>query len=180
MQAKQFKREDFAYQSAYCEENIWHLCQQEGFRNSYVVFIFSEGDAFPMLNQRASQHPTLPIFWDYHVILLVMAENNQVFDFDTTLSFNTDIKTYFKHSFVDEGLLTNGQTPMFRLIPSNDFVDTFCSDRSHMRTSSGWFSPPPSWPQIGHSGTNLSKFIQAEDNSFGERLNGYEIIDRFS
>ena len=51
MQLYRLKREDFAYQTAYCEENIWHLCQQNHFQNSYVIFIFSKGGAFPMLKQ---------------------------------------------------------------------------------------------------------------------------------
>jgi hypothetical protein len=34
MQLNHFKRENFAYQTAYCEENIWHLSQQKQFLNS--------------------------------------------------------------------------------------------------------------------------------------------------
>jgi hypothetical protein len=180
MQAKQFKREDFAYQSAYCEENIWHLCQQEGFKNSYAVFIFSKGDSFPMLNQRASQHPTLPIFWDYHVVLLVMNEDNQIFDFDTTLPFNTNIETYFNQSFIDERLLSEIERPLFRLVPSSEFSKLFSSDRSHMKTTSGWLATPPSWPCIGNSTANLSEFIQPSNNRFGKLLSYHEIINRFS
>jgi len=180
MQFNHFKREDFAYQAAYCEENIWHLCQQNPLQNSYVVFIFSKGDAFPILNQRASQHPSLPIFWDYHVVLLVMADNNQIFDFDTTLPFNTDIETYFRQSFIDERLLSDQETPLFRLVPSGEFAKVFSSDRSHMKTPSGWLAPIPSWPCIGNSGNNLSDFIRASENQFGELLTYDSILSRFS
>jgi hypothetical protein len=180
MPLQHFKREDFAYQSAYCEENIWHLCQQPYFQNSYVVFIFSNGVAFPMLNQRASEHPAFPVFWDYHLVLLVMNENNQIFDFDTTLPFNTDIGSYFNESFVNESLLSDKETPLFRLIPSDEFITSFSSDRSHMKTPTSWLSPPPSWPIIGNKGTNLAGFIQANGNQFGELLTYEGMLSRFS
>ena len=180
MQLHHFKREDFTYQAAYCEENIWHLCQQNQFQNSYVVFIFSKGDAFPMLSQRASGHPTLPIFWDYHVVLLVTSENNQILDFDTTLAFNTDIEPYFSASFVDESLLSDKEIPLFRLVPSGEFARAFSSDRSHMKTATGWLSPPPRWPIIGNVGTNLARFIQANDNPLGELLTYDAMLSRFT
>jgi len=180
MPSNNLKRENFTYQAAFCEENIWHLCQQNSLQNSYVIFIFSKGEAFPMLNQRASQHPSLPIFWDYHVVLLVMTENNQIFDFDTTLPFSTDIETYFHYSFIDENLLTDKETPLFRLVPSGEFVKLFSSDRSHMKTPSGWLAPPPSWPCIGSSKTNLSEFIQASNNHFGELLTHEAVLSRFT
>ena len=175
-----FKREDFAYQSAYCEENIWNLCQQNNFQNSYVVFIFSKGEAFPMLNQRASEHTEFPIFWDYHVVLLVMNGNNQIFDFDTILPFKTDMGSYFRESFVDERLLSHKEIPLFRVVPSNEFVTLFSSDRSHMKTSRGWLSPPPSWPIIGNVGTNLAGFIQAKANQFGKLLTYDAMLSRFN
>ena len=180
MQLHHFKREDFTYQAAYCEENIWHLCQQNQFQNSYVVFIFSKGDAFPMLSQRASGHPTLPIFWDYHVVLLVTSENNQILDFDTTLAFNTDIDFYFKESFINQSILSDKETPLFRLVPADEFASSFSSDRSHMKTPSGWLSPPPNWPIIGNKGTNLERFIQAKNNQFGELLTYDALLSRFT
>jgi hypothetical protein len=182
IQLHHFKREDFAYQAAYCEENVWHLCQQNHLRNSYVVFIFSKGDAFPMLNQRASEHPTLPIFWDYHVVLLVKNKNknNQILDFDTTLAFNTDFVSYFSESFVNESLLLDKEAPLFRLVPSNEFATSFSSDRSHMKISTGWISPPPSWQIIGSLESNLAEFIQTKDNQLGELLTYDAMLSRFT
>lgn len=180
LKRKNFKRENFIYQAAYCEENIWHLCQQNLLQNSYVIFIFGKGDAFPMLNQRASGHPDVPIFWDYHVVLLVLGENNQIIDFDTMLAFNTDIDTYFSASFINESLLLNEDTPLFRLVSSDEFVRTFYSDRSHMKTENGWLSPPPSWSTIGDIGTNLAKFLQTNHNQFGELLTYDAMLSRFT
>jgi hypothetical protein len=179
MQSRGFKREDYRYQAAYCEENIWHLCQQEPFKNSFVVFIVSRGDSFPMLNQRASQHPLFPIFWDYHVVLLVMSEANKILDFDTQLPFYTDVERYFEQSFIAENLLLEHEMPMFRLVRSEEFVRLFASDRSHMKSPSGWLAPTPNWPLIGRSGSNLSSFIEASDNEVGELLTYNAILARF-
>jgi len=175
------KREDYLYQSAYCEENIWHLCQHEALKNSYVVFIFSEGDSFPMLSQRAANTPSLPVFWDYHVVLLSLAEENQIFDFDTTLPFNTNVDTYFRHSFIVNSLLDKRERPMFRIIPSNEFISLFSSDRSHMKKPSGaWYAPPPTWPLIGRSKMNLFEFTNPKNTNIGELLSAESVLERFS
>ena len=180
-----FKRENFAYQAGYCEENIWHLCQQNHLQNSYVVFIFSKGDAFPMLNQRASGDPGLPIFWDYHVVLLVMNQNNQnnqnnqIVDFDTTLEFMTDMDSYFSGSFVNEIFLSGQDIPLFRLVPTDEFVRSFSSDRRHMKTATGWLATPPCWPIIGDVETNFAEFIQPDDNQFGVLLTYDAMLSRF-
>ena len=184
MQLQQLKREDFDYQAAYCEENIWHLSrrlsQLDPHLESYAMFIFSQGDAFPMQNQRASEHPELPIFWDYHVVLAVVTRDVQIFDFDTTLPFMTPIEDYFSYSFMDEALLIQPETPLFRLVPATEYIALFSSDRSHMRTQKGWFAPPPSWPTIGNNGTNLTEFTQAKDNRLGEVLTQNAVLSRFT
>jgi len=160
--------ESFLYQPYYCEENIWQLCQHEQFKNSDVIFIASKGDAFPMLKQHAMKHPSMPVLWDYHVILLT--ENNRVLDFDTTLPFAVDAATYFSQSFLDNALLDAELRPWFRLVPVAEFVASFCSDRSHMKTEAGWLAPPPDWPLIGGSASNLSCFTDMDDTAFGEVL----------
>ena len=81
MSSDELKRTDFLYQPYYCEENIWHLCRNEPLKNSHVIFIASRGDSFPMLNQRVMKDPLIPILWDYHVILLVHSETDQILDF---------------------------------------------------------------------------------------------------
>ncbi|MFC1589731.1 hypothetical protein ACFL3P_05635 [Pseudomonadota bacterium] len=174
------KRKDFLYQPYYCEENIWHLCQHERFKNSYVIFIASKGNAFPMLRQRAMPDPAIPIMWDYHVVLLVLDKPNQILDFDTTLAFSTDIETYFSQSFIKAALLDEGQTPWFRLVPAAEYVERFSSDRSHMKTETGWLAPPPAWTCIGSSKNNLSCFIDMNNEEIGEVLTYEEILMRFA
>lgn len=180
MSLMRFNRADFAYQAAYCEENIWQLCQKSIFQNSYALFIFSRGDAFPMLNQLASQHPSLPIYWDYHVVLLHPSDNSQIFDFDTTLDFPTDIQSYIVSSFIDEHLLSEAEKPLFRLVPALEFTTIFASDRSHMRTAQGWLSPPPKWPCIGNTKHNLADFLEAAPNHLGELLSTEALLNRIT
>jgi hypothetical protein len=134
-----------------------------------------------MLNQRTSGHLDVPIFWDDHVVLLVLGENNQIIDFDTMLAFNTDIDTYFSAAFINESLLLNEDTPLFRLVSSDEFVRTLYSDRSHMKTENGWISPPPpSWSTIRDIGTNLAKFLQTNHNQFSELLTYEAMLNRFT
>jgi len=171
------KREDFLYQPYYCEENIWHLCHDSQLINSYAVFIASKDDSFPMLNQRAIQNPLVPIYWDYHVVLLVLSEKNQILDFDTTLGFSVDIDTYFSQSFL---LPDVDETPLFKLIPAGEFIASFSSDRSHMKTDSGWLASPPGWPLIGKSTSNFHRFIDMTNNDFGEVLTFDEVLETFA
>ena len=172
------KREDFPYQPYYCEENIWQLCQHEQFKNSLVVFIASKGDTFPMLNQRAMKDPAIPILWDYHVILIAQADRYQVLDFDTTLPFPVDIKTYLSQSFIDNALLDDALRPWFKIVPAGEYVASFCSDRRHMKTEEGWLAPPPDWPTIGR-GHNLSRYTDMTDTDFGEVLDYNALLTRF-
>lgn len=179
MQFSELKREDFLYQSYYCEENIWHLCQNNQLRSSSVVFIASNSDSFPMLCQRNTDDSTNPVYWDYHVVLLALSENNKILDFDTTLPFSSDVCSYLKNSFLDNKLLDPNVIPMFKIIDSEQFVEIFSSDRSHMKVGDQWLAQPPSWHTIGDSKSNLSMFIDMTNNDIGEILSYEEILERF-
>lgn len=46
---------------------------------------------------------------------------------------------------------------MFRVIPAEEFLQTFASDRSHMLTPEGhWMSPPPIYPPIKTKGIDAN------------------------
>lgn len=164
------------YQSCYCEENIWHLCQHPSCTDSTVVFIASLGDMFPMLCQKAMQDPATPILWDYHVILLLDGQPAQVLDFDTTLPFCSELATYLRQSFLPEDSVAPEYRPHFRLIPAQEYIRKFRSDRSHMRTEDGWSAPPPDWPLIGNGGSNLARFTDMQDRSFGKVLSYQQLL----
>ncbi len=180
MSSSVLKRDDFLYQPYYCEENIWHLCQHEQFKDSFIIFVASTGDSFPMLNQRVMSDPSIPILWDYHVVLLLLSESSQILDFDTILPFGVPVDTYFRHSFLDNRLLTAAETPLFRVVPASEFVGSFSSDRSHMKVGEGWIAPPPDWPRIGRLESNLHRFIDMTNSDIGEVLGYDAVLKRFA
>ena len=173
------KKEGFLYHAYYCEENIWHVCQHEPFEHSYVIFIASTGASFPMMNQSVMTDPTVPILWDYHVVLLVHAEVNQILDFDTALPFCCDIDKYFSYSFLDNRLLDEHERPYFRVVPASEYITHFSSDRSHMKTNNGWLAPPPTWPTIGELPNNLSGYRDMKNKEIGDVLTFDEVLARF-
>jgi len=174
------RREQYLYQPKYCEENIWQLCNRPQFQESEVVVLASVGDFFPLLCQRAAEAPDVPVFWDYHVVLLWRHGDGEhyILDFDTTLPFCTPAETYFSRSLLDENLLRHEYIPRFRLLSAIDYVATLKSDRSHMRSEAGWLAEPPEWPPICSNETNLSKFTDMNDDEFGQILTRSQLITR--
>ena len=68
-----------------------------------------------MLCQRAAETSNSPIFWDYHVVLLWLADKDDhyILDFDTTLPFCTPTEGYFKQSLLDKAFLRPEYVPRF-------------------------------------------------------------------
>lgn len=164
------------YQPFYCEENIWHLCQHPQYLGGHVIVISAYGDFFPMFFQKTGQGKHQLIFWDYHVVLL---QDGKIHDFNSTLSLSTPSQNYFAHSFADEARLKPLQIPYFRVLSSKDYVESFASDRRHMKTQSGWNAPPPDWPLISATSSNLKQFTDMRDTTFGEVLNQAEVWEQY-
>jgi hypothetical protein len=165
------------YQPFYCEENIWQLCQHPKFLGGQVIFIAAVGDYFPMFFQKTGQGKDQLIFWDYHVVLL---QAGDIHDFNSTLSFSTPLNHFLAYSFADESLLEAQMIPKFRVISAEDYVASFLSDRRHMKTQSGWSAPPPSWPVISESSSNLEQFSDMEDLTFGEVMSLSELLLKYT
>jgi|LauGreSBDMM110SN_4_FD.fasta_scaffold269166_2 hypothetical protein len=120
----------YMYTSHFCEENIYKLTEQitnskKGSDNFdiNVIFISSKKQITPFWNQKLCKNDK-PIFWDYHVILLVIDNDNNekiVYDYDTTLHFPCNAHEYCIKSFnsLDEKkLILNGMNYNY-LIYSN-------------------------------------------------------------
>lgn len=162
------ERENYLYQGRYCEENIWQLCKLAEFEHSEVVFIAAHADCFPIRCQRAAEAPNEPLFWDYHVVLLWHAlEQDYVLDFDTTLPFCTPLQDYLKASFYPEHLVMAEYRPQFRLVSREIYLKQFLSDRRHMKTKHGWHAPPPAWPLISADQSNLHQFTDMRLRQYG-------------
>lgn len=169
-------RDAYLYAPYYCEENIWHLCQEDHFRafDRKVVLISNDRRTCALWNQRAQPIPGEPVIWDYHVILLFMSHEHaavkwQVCDLDTLLGVPIPLAQYIESTFGDPDSMPEEFLPLFRIIEADEFVSVFSSDRSHMLTADGrWQVPPPPWPAIVRNGqSNLMELIDMRKLSFG-------------
>ena len=161
------QRSHVHYWPFYCEENIWHLCQ-ESFLCPFekkVVFISNKDRCFAMKHQRAS--PILT--WDYHVILLFHDREWKVADLDSSMRLPCPIEEYLANSFAPA--LQNFELPMFRVVGANHYIQHCASDRRHMRNADGTFMqpPPPCAPIRPESGEdfNLWDFVDVVSNEHG-------------
>lgn len=143
------------YAPFYCEENIWHLAADRRAAGlaSTVALVTNPDRTCVLWNQRAAGPPGAHIVWDYHVIALARdpggAARWQVLDLDTHLGLPVDLADYAAATFAPPGRLPAQFEPRFRLIPDEDWLARFSSDRAHMRTpDGGWQKPPPPWPPI--------------------------------
>ncbi len=165
---------DRRYQPFYCEENVYHLCQEPQLagRAPAALFIRGGADGCLMWHQRSAPRRHEPIIWDYHVVLLAQ-DPWEVWDLDTTLGCPVAAASYLLRSFRPQLAVPAGFTPRFRLIGAAELAATFASDRSHMRRPDGqWNEPPPPWPPIGREGLtdSLTRYLDMDDPIAGERL----------
>ena len=157
------RKSQFKYCPFYCEENIWHLCQDKVFADkpAFVMFISNFNRRCATWYQRASGDPQVPVVWDYHVVLLVKEERLKdkqwlVYDFDSYLPFGVELDDYLRCSFMpdleDSVMMRQSLSefsPYFKLICANDYKKKFSSKRRHMLKDDGSYNaPPPPWPLI--------------------------------
>lgn len=168
----------------YCEENVWRLAyrklhqQMQGHETQeyyFVVIISNKQKTVLMFHQRASDSPDdAPCCWDYHVILIGVRvhkdteekiEQNKksvvVYDVDTTLTpYPVPLSKYLRASFPDR-VRSKTYAPLFRLIPADNYIRYFASDRSHMYNAATgkWKAPPPSYQCIIPTEDEIEKSI---------------------
>lgn len=168
------------YAPYYCEENIWHLCQQKEFCDlqPQVVLISNRDRRCAVWCQRAGG-PGEPVLWDYHVILLCQSGRGwQVWDMDTLLGFPEAFDKYVDSSFLS---VEAGFAPEFRLLTAEQYVAVLSSDRRHMLNAKGvWLVTPPPWPQIYNGKfANLMALTDLSQPQPGEILNLDQLRARF-
>ena len=158
----------------YCEENVYRLVArklaQPGSERSstaggsyYVVFVSSRSQCVPMYRQLASTMPTSVCLWDYHVIVVHVADNGPlILDMDSRLPYPCTLEMYVRCTFPEEVPLI--YAPLFRVVRAEVYLKHFSSDRSHMRKEDGtWMAAPPAYACI-HAGTstNLDQYRNME------------------
>lgn len=139
------------YHPYFCEENIWHLCDEK--RTGWAVFIGNESGAVYFENQHLQPDG---LVWDYHVVHLGV--DGIITDFDHHLGLRTELTHWLERSFPHSPPL---YAPKFLLISVDDYTRDFSSDRSHMIKDGEWLAPPPPWDPIG-TGNGLSALLRLD------------------
>jgi len=170
----------FRYTPYYCEENIWYLAQEECFRGqeTHAVLISGKGPYRRFWHQANAKHPDLPVLWDYHAILLSYRKGWWVWDLDTTLGLPVSADSYFHKTFLRPNHDAKDSDVILRLIPAAEYVEAFCSDRSHMKLPSGdWAAPPPGWPMIQNGEeSNLLDWLDVSKDGPGQVLTLADLV----
>lgn len=164
------------YTSHYCEENVWHLCSHlrskslESLQSCFVVFISNSNRQIPLWAQKAGDAPEHLVVWDYHVIFVHKSNDGQslVYDLDCVLDFPSTFEEYFDAAIMDNANLKENFHRKFRVINASIFLNTFASNRSHMRSpEGGWLAPPPQYPCIQTNNSNTIELFISMDPGVG-------------
>jgi protein N-terminal glutamine amidohydrolase len=177
------ERESFKYTANYCEENIWHLCQEPnltGYKKS-VLIISNDFKNCPFYAQKSGQG-TSPVWWDYHVVLLAYKEDEHLlFDFDSTLPFPSSLSDYLRFTFPNSENWLDRDLPFFKAIAAEDYACSFSSDRSHMKDGAGnWIFAPPPWEPIVNVGILSLQDLMIFSEKCQEQLFSLQEMQKFS
>ncbi|VVC86681.1 protein N-terminal glutamine amidohydrolase [Leptidea sinapis] len=185
------KQNECSHVSCYCEENVWKLCQDVSIRvpeeldRCYVVFISNSCRTVPLWKQRAGREDDRLVIWDYHVIFLYSIDTKTclVYDLDSELPFPTFFHKYVTETLRTDQVLKSDFHRFFRVVPAKLFLQTFASDRRHMKRPDGsWIKPPPPYPAICTSASthNLDEYINMDEQSGpGQVFNLTDFVQRF-
>jgi len=173
-------KEDLPYKPYYCEENIWHLCNNfkpHNFEKYVVIISNAQKECAFSYQQLGSPNNNNTVIFDYHVILVVLHDNWHVYDFDTILGFPVLLEEYSAKTFQNRYRTKN--LPYFRIIPADDYSTLFSSDRSHMLIKGRWIQPPPAWPKIFKESSNIRDFIDLKNDFIGHTMDYEHFMDFF-
>ncbi len=132
------------YHPYFCEENIWHLCDEK--RTGWAIFVSNLSGVY-FESQRLQPEG---LVWDYHVVYVGV--DGIIIDFDHDQGVRTPLPVWLDRSFQHS---PPEYAPKFLAIAADDYIRDFSSDRSHMIKNGEWLAPPPPWAPIG-SGNSLS------------------------
>ena len=170
------------YTPYFCEENIWKYGQcikEELFCRYDVLFLSNQANTIALLNQKAAPQGEF-IVYDYHVILHCTADL-KIFDFDSRLGFETDSEYYFDETFTDQSLILPAFRTAVRVIPLENYIKFFDSDRTHMIMNEQPLQPFPEWPEIRSEGPlSLANLLDFGFETFIDRtVTAEEYISSF-
>jgi len=159
--------------------------------NLMVVFVSNPNKTVPFWGHNNDGSDT-PVIWDYHVFAIMKKTQptdgaalkpSLVFDLDAR-TFPCPFDVYLGSTLRASVKLLPRFQRRYKVIPADEYLRLFASDRSHMKTAdSGWCAPPPSWPCIvSQQGTtmNLPQFWDMEEINYGANMSEDEFIHFFS
>jgi hypothetical protein len=118
---------------------------------------------------QGSTRSTLPVTWDYHVILIHHHPLSTacVYDFDSTLPFPTPFAQYYELTLKGDKVWADPEVDQvalrvyldrrmrrFRIVAAEEYLRCFASSREHMKMagsedgSAKWMAEPPGYPPI--------------------------------
>lgn len=168
---------EFKYSANFCEENIWHLCKNPALADfSKKVLIVSNSRSYCPFKFQKSINNDETVWWNYHVILLASTfRSTLIYDFDSTLTVPISGSEYMQLTFGETVNFSEDLLPCFKVLDASDYLNSFVSDRSHMRDKDGnWLSPPPHWPSIGKNGDLPLPALMDFSQSSKERIYSLE------
>ncbi|KIP07969.1 hypothetical protein PHLGIDRAFT_35193 [Phlebiopsis gigantea 11061_1 CR5-6] len=104
-----------------------------------------------------------PVVWDYHVVLVLRprarasrggetAASCWVYDRDSRCALPSTARDYmgqtFPYACADGGAIPERYVSLFRVVPAEEYLDNFVSDRSHMGADAAYAAPPPPYPPL--------------------------------
>jgi hypothetical protein len=159
----------------------WLLCHPDlAPHERYALFISNEAEQCPLWAQRAAPEGAF-VVWDYHVIAVVRRESPSIveaWDLDSRLGMPLPLARYLAATFPPQAPTAPPFAPRFRLVAARELLETFRSDRSHMRSGEGWLQPPPPWPALS-ADSNLKRFVDMTDDIAGEVMDLAGLRRRF-
>eukprot|EP00095_Tigriopus_kingsejongensis_P005849 snap_masked-scaffold697_size109876-processed-gene-0.13 protein:Tk05849 transcript:snap_masked-scaffold697_size109876-processed-gene-0.13-mRNA-1 annotation:"protein n-terminal glutamine amidohydrolase" len=180
-----------SYAPCFCEENVWKIADHvrrgssvSEIQKSHVIFVSNKKQVVPLWRQKAGKDEEKLVIWDYHVLFLYKPDQRcLVFDLDSDLPFPTYFHKYVTETFRTDAILNPEYHRFFRVIPALTFLQSFASDRRHMKKPDDtWMKPPPPYPciQTADSAHNLDSFISMDPLvGVGEILSLKEFVQRF-
>ncbi|KAH7922829.1 hypothetical protein BV22DRAFT_1016534 [Leucogyrophana mollusca] len=170
---------DSPYTNCYCEENIYLLAKRfadlpiiKPYWDSYAIFISNTSKTVALWGQQLASSGERPVIWDYHVVLALRerprllqqpststsAERSTwIYDFDTHLNVPCHWKEYVEETFPPDAAIPQQYRSQFRVVPGEEYLLYFASDRSHMASetlspegssASRYLASPPVYPAI--------------------------------
>ena len=165
-----WNREGFRYQPYYCEENAWWVLADPRLASvrRWLVFVTNRIRMCPIWHQRAGREGE-PVAWDYHVLVVAeLQEELHVLDLDSTLGLVVPLHVYVRAAFQPN--VGPQVRPWFRVVPADEALSRFASDRRHMRDQDGaWRAPPPPWAPIQGAGAphDLDRWLDLDESGRG-------------